>query len=721
MNLSNHLATISPSPQQPQTKNRFDSPSAVSASDDSPINILIVDDETKNLTVLEAILDNPGYRLVRAESADQALLALVVQEFALLILDIRMPGMSGFELAEIIKERKKTAGVPIIFLTAFYNEDQHELVGYGTGAVDFLHKPVNAAVLRSKVAVFADLYRKSREFGLVNDALLAEVTERRRAEEQLRELNETLELRVTERTDALRDSEMRYRRLFEAAQDGVLILDFESGEIVDVNPFMTELLGYSYDDFLGMELWKLGLFNEKSETEFAVRELQTKGFLRYEHLALQSKDGRLFEVEVVANVYSVNHQNVIQCNIRDITLRGRLEKQLQEQADKVVDLNRRKDEFLAMLSHELRSPLAPISNALQLLRLQQDSETELQQQARNIIERQTKQLQHLVDDLLEVSRITTGRLHLRKESVDVSEIIRGAMETAGPIIDQRQHELTLSLPSERICLNADVSRMEQVLVNLLTNAAKYTDEGGHIWLSVELSSDEANRGGHSPALPQEVVFRVRDSGVGIDPKLLPHIFDLFTQAERSLDRSQGGLGIGLALVHRLTEMHGGKVEARSVLGQGSEFIVRLPVTTTDTPASQSSETASGLRTVRCLRVLVVDDNTDTVDSFSKLLKASGHNVRTAYDGPAAVQAALDYQPDIALLDIGLPGLDGYQVAKRIRQEPALKNIVLVALTGYGQDSDRQASSQAGFDHHLVKPARLEQLTQILAMVAERRP
>lgn len=721
MNLSNHLATISPSPQQPQTKNRFDSPSAVSASDDSPINILIVDDETKNLTVLEAILDNPGYRLVRAESADQALLALVVQEFALLILDIRMPGMSGFELAEIIKERKKTAGVPIIFLTAFYNEDQHELVGYGTGAVDFLHKPVNAAVLRSKVAVFADLYRKSREFGLVNDALLAEVTERRRAEEQLRELNETLELRVTERTDALRDSEMRYRRLFEAAQDGVLILDFESGEIVDVNPFMTELLGYSYDDFLGMELWKLGLFNEKSETEFAVRELQTKGFLRYEHLALQSKDGRLFEVEVVANVYSVNHQNVIQCNIRDITLRGRLEKQLQEQADKVVDLNHRKDEFLAMLSHELRSPLAPISNALQLLRLQQDSETELQQQARNIIERQTKQLQHLVDDLLEVSRITTGRLHLRKESVDVSEIIRGAMETACPIIDQRQHELTLSLPSERICLNADVSRMEQVLVNLLTNAAKYTDEGGHIWLSVELSSDEANRGGHSPALPQEVVFRVRDSGVGIDSKLLPHIFDLFTQAERSLDRSQGGLGIGLALVHRLTEMHGGKVEARSVLGQGSEFIVRLPVTTTDTPASQSSETASGLRTVRCLRVLVVDDNTDTVDSFSKLLKASGHNVRTAYDGPAAVQAALDYQPDIALLDIGLPGLDGYQVAKRIRQEPALKNIVLVALTGYGQDSDRQASSQAGFDHHLVKPARLEQLTQILAMVAERRP
>ncbi len=731
MKLSTLFATSNTSPQQPQTKNRPDGTRGVSATDDSPINILIVDDESKNLTVLETILDNPGYRLVRAESADQALLALVVQEFALLILDIRMPGMSGFELAEIIKERKKTAGVPIIFLTAFYNEDQHVLVGYGTGAVDFLHKPVNAAILRSKVAVFAELYRKSRECGLVNDALLAEVTERRRAEEQLRELNETLEHRVTERTDALRDSEMRYRRLFEAAQDGVLILDFENGEIVDVNPFMTQLLGYSYDDFLGMELWNLGLLNDVPETESALQELKAKGYLRYERLALQSKDGRRFEVEVVANVYSVNHQNVIQCNIRDITLRGRLEKQLQEQADKVIDLNRRKDEFLAMLSHELRSPLAPISNALQLLQLQQDSETELQQQARNIIERQMRQLQHLVDDLLEVSRITTGRLHLRKESVDVSEIIRGAMETACPIIDQRKHELTLSLPSERIWLNADVSRMEQVLVNLLTNAAKYTDEGGHIWLSVEVSSEETSSTVQAPAHPQEstaqkptaqeIVFRVRDSGVGIDPTLLPHIFDLFTQAERSLDRSQGGLGIGLALVHRLTEMHGGRVEARSVLGQGSEFIVRLPITTSDTPESQSAVTDCGPLITRCLRVLVVDDNADTVESFSILLNASGHNVRTAHDGPAAVQAALDYQPDVALLDIGLPGLDGYQVAKRIRQEPALKNVVLVALTGYGQDSDRQTSLQAGFDHHLVKPARLEQLTQILAMVAERRP
>ena len=218
---------------------------------EEPISILIVDDEPKNLTVLETVLDDPSYRLVRAGSADQALLALVVEEFALLILDIRMPGMTGFELAEMIKDRKKTARVPIIFLTAYYNEDQHVLEGYESGAVDYIHKPLNPAILRSKVAVFAELHRKSREVAQANRALLAEVTDRRRAEEQLHELNETLEQRVTERTVAMSDSEIRYRRLFEAAQDGILILDFHSGKVVDVNPFMTELLGYSFDEFSG--------------------------------------------------------------------------------------------------------------------------------------------------------------------------------------------------------------------------------------------------------------------------------------------------------------------------------------------------------------------------------------------------------------------------------------------------------------------------------------
>jgi CheY-like chemotaxis protein/two-component sensor histidine kinase len=358
-----------------------------------------------------------------------------------------------------------------------------------------------------------------------------------------------------------------------------------------------------------------------------------------------------------------------------------------------------------MLSHELRSPLAPIANAVQLLGFQRGSENLIQQQARGIIERQMKQLQHLVDDLLEVSRITTGRVQLRPAPVAVSDIVEVAVETVRPLIEQRQHKLTVSLPPKPIWLHADAARLEQVVVNLLTNAAKYTEEGGDVWLTVQQEGEEC-------------VLRVRDTGVGITPALLPCVFDLFTQADRSLDRSQGGLGIGLALVQRLTELHGGKVEAYSVLGQGSEFVVRLPVAPTDTPQPPSPVTETNQPTTRPLRVLAVDDNVDTILSLSMLLKALGHDVRTAHDGLTAVQAAIDYRPDVVLLDIGLPGLNGYEVAKRIRQQPLLKNVVLVALTGYGQDADRQTSLQAGFNHHLVKPARLEQLQQILATVSE---
>jgi CheY-like chemotaxis protein/two-component sensor histidine kinase len=353
----------------------------------------------------------------------------------------------------------------------------------------------------------------------------------------------------------------------------------------------------------------------------------------------------------------------------------------------------------------LRSPLAPIANAVQLLSLQQDTETRIQQQARNIIERQLGKLQHLVDDLLEVSRITSGRVQLRAEWVDVSRIVEGAVETVRPMMEQRHHDLNVSLPIKPIWLHADASRIEQVLVNLLTNAAKYTEERGRVWLSVQKERNEC-------------VIRVRDSGVGIAPTLLPHVFDLFTQAERSLDRSQGGLGIGLALVQRLTELHGGKVEVVSKPGEGSEFIVRLPLLPDDSP--HSADIAIKVdQASRALRVLVVDDNDDTVLGFSMLLKAYGHEARTAQNGIAAVQFANEFRPHVILLDIGLPGLNGYEVARQIRQQPYGRDIVLIALTGYGQDSDRQTSTEAGFDHHLVKPAKFDQLLQILTEVEAR--
>ncbi|MEJ7592255.1 MAG: chemotaxis protein CheB [Planctomycetaceae bacterium] len=489
------------------------------------------------------------------------------------------------------------------------------------------------------------------------------------------------------------------------------------------------------------------VFSDKPANESIVRELQTKGYLRIEHLPLKSKDGRLIEVEVVANAYQEDHNSVIQLNIRDITERSHMETVLRRQAVQLSELHHRKDEFLAMLSHELRSPLAPIANAVQLFGLQRAGESRIQQQARGIIERQVRQLQHLVDDLLEVSRITTGRVQLRLERIDMCCIAEGAVETVRPLIEQRRHELTVSLPQEPLWIVADAARLEQVLVNLLTNASKYTVGGGHIWLTVELEGLSSQESGSSDQLaeqsspephvatskltpdpcfqtPAVVVIRVRDTGVGISPALLPHIFDLFTQADRSLDRSQGGLGIGLALVQRLTELHGGHVEALSMVGEGSEFVVRLPLLSDEGRGARNESDAHSSHAPHPsllappLKVLVVDDNVDTVLGFSMLLTAAGHDVRTAHDGLSAVEAAIEYRPDVVLLDIGLPGLNGYEVAKRIRMQPVLRNTVLIALTGYGQDTDRQASQQAGFNHHLVKPARFEQLKRILATVQE---
>ena len=381
----------------------------------------------------------------------------------------------------------------------------------------------------------------------------------------------------------------------------------------------------------------------------------------------------------------------------DITERKQAEQAL-------VDLHRRKDEFLAMLSHELRSPLAPISNAVHLLRLQKH-EDPLQLQARTIIERQVGQLKHLIDDLLEVSRITTGRVQLRLERNLLSSIVERAVETVNPLILQRGHALTVSQPPEPIWVQADAARLEQVLVNLLTNAGKYTDEAGQIWLTVHQEGNSA-------------VLRVRDNGVGIAPQLLPRIFDLFTQADRSLDRSQGGLGIGLCLVQRLVELHGGSVSAHSVLGQGSEFVVRLP-------ALMPSEAAAPLPAIETARaagtscsVLVVDDNVDAARSMAYLLELSGHKVEVAHDGVSALAAALAMQPDVVLLDIGLPGLSGWEVAMQIRQRASAKHVVLVALTGYGQETDRERSQNAGFDHHLVKPADFETVQKILASVGK---
>jgi PAS domain S-box-containing protein len=371
------------------------------------------------------------------------------------------------------------------------------------------------------------------------------------------------------------------------------------------------------------------------------------------------------------------------------------------------DADRRKDEFLAMLAHELRNPLAPIRSAVRVLRRLESSDPRLAEM-RDVIDRQADQLTRLVDDLLDVSRITQGKVTLRHERLELRTIVGRAVEMIRPIIDARRHHLTIDVPPETLLLHGDLTRLAQVLANLLNNAAKYTPEGGRIWLEGEVRDGM-------------LVLRVRDNGQGIPSEQIDKVFDLFMQVDRAPDSSEGGLGIGLTLVRQLIELHGGRVTASSDgLGRGSEFIIELPAMAADGDAAAGSAPAGGhdaAVTASSLRILVVDDNVDSAETMSMLLALDGHAVRMAHDGPSAVAAALASSPHVILLDIGLPGLDGYAVARMLRQRPEMQTTVLVALTGYGMDDDRQRSREAGFDHHLIKPVDPATLSALIGSLS----
>ncbi len=506
----------------------------------------------------------------------------------------------------------------------------------------------------------------------------------------------------------LRDSEVLYRGLFNSIDEGFAIIEmiFDANHrpvdylILEVNPGFEQQSGLL--DAMGKRILELLPDHESYWFEMYGKVALTGEPVR------QQVESKSLQQWFETRAFRIGGPGSLKVAVlfNNITERRNVERKLQEQAEALADLDRRKDEFLAMLSHELRNPLAPLTNAVHILRLQKN-EDPVQRQACGIIERQVGQLKHLVGELLEISRINTGRVSLRLERIAVSGVIERAIETAQPLIVQRRHQLTVSPPHDPIWLQADASRMEQVVVNLLTNAAKYTDEGGSIWLTVTQDGGEA-------------VLRVRDTGIGIAPKLLPRIFDLFTQADGSLDRSQGGLGIGLCLVQRLVDLHGGSVAVTSVLGQGSEFVVRLPATTVELPPLPvpPASIKAALPPEKRRRVLVVDDNMDAAQSLAGLLAMKGYEVRLAHDGLAALAAVQAFPADMVLLDIGLPGLTGLEVAKQIRQLPLLQNMVLVAMTGYGQDKDRERSREAGFDHHLVKPADFNALLEILETVPQ---
>ena len=385
---------------------------------------------------------------------------------------------------------------------------------------------------------------------------------------------------------------------------------------------------------------------------------------------------------------------------RDVTKRKSLEKALRKQAGQLQEADRKKDEFLATLAHELRNPLAPIRNALQVIRLSPDREAH--EKACSMMGRQLEQMVRLVDDLLDVSRISRGKLELRKEQVQLSAVVTSAVETSRPMIDHLGHELTVTLPKQPIIVDADLTRLAQVFSNLLNNSAKYMDRGGRIRVAAERQGSD-------------VVASVKDTGIGIAADQLPRIFEMFSQVDRSLERSQGGLGIGLTLVKRLVEMHGGRIEARSEgLGQGAEFVVRLPVVVgASGPQAPSGEDEPAAPN-SSLRILIVDDNRDGADSLVMLLRLMGNDTRTAYDGQQGVDVAGEFRPDVILLDIGLPKLNGYEACRRIREQPWAKSVVLIAVTGWGQEDDRRRSHEAGFDHHMVKPVAPQDLMKLLA-------
>ena len=371
---------------------------------------------------------------------------------------------------------------------------------------------------------------------------------------------------------------------------------------------------------------------------------------------------------------------------------------LERQAQALRENDRHKDEFLAMLAHELRNPLAAVNNAVTVLKL--STEEESRKWASDVVERQVKQLVRLIDDLLDVSRITTGKIRLKKDFVDANSIIKQAIESARPLIDERRHHLSVSIEDGQLPLHVDATRVEQIILNLLTNAAKYTRSGGKIWIT-------ANR------KDTWVSISVRDNGTGITPHKLPEMFKLFAQGDRTLARSEGGLGIGLTIVKKLTEMHGGSVTARSEgPDKGSEFVVSLPLVSK--PAESGTEGQQGQSDLRRgSRILVVDDNVDTARGMMRLLELLGNEVIAVHDGNAAIDAARDFRPDFVLLDIGLPGMDGYQVASTLREGLLNEDAIIIAVSGYGQDEDRRRSQAAGFDHHLVKPVDFDSLLPLI--------
>ncbi|MGH7520236.1 MAG: ATP-binding protein [Gemmatimonadales bacterium] len=493
---------------------------------------------------------------------------------------------------------------------------------------------------------------------------------------------------------AAEDSRALLAAIVESSDDAIVSKTLE-GIITSWNGGAQRLFGYTSDEAIGRHIQMLIPDDRQGEEEMILSRLRRGERIDHYETVRVTKDGRPIDISITISPVRNLAGDVIGASkvARDITLQKRVQRELEE-ADE------RKNEFLALLAHELRNPLGPIRHAVKILRARTPNPEELQW-ATSIIDRQTEHMTRLVEDLLDVSRITRGTIELRRERVDVATVLKAAVEASNALIERARHQLRVSYPAEPLFVEGDITRLTQIVANLLDNAAKYTDPGGQIWLSAGREGETA-------------VISVKDTGIGIPSELLPRIFDMFTQAGVSLDRAQGGLGVGLALVERLVKLHGGTVAAHSSgVGKGSQFTIRLPLSQVlKQPAPERRE--GGVSSGKRCRILVVDDNVDSVDSLAMLLSMMGHEVQTAGDGESAMTVAKQFRPDVAILDIGLPKVNGYDLAKQMRAQPWAKDVVLVALTGWGQETHRRRSAESGFNHHLTKPVEFDVLQQILS-------
>ena len=678
-------------------------------------SILIVDDLPEKLLVFRTVLEDLGHRIVCARSGREALQEVLRTEFAVVLLDVNMPDIDGFETAALIRGYKRTAHTPIIFITAYADEMQ-TIRGYSLGAVDYILSPVVPDILRSKVKVFVELHLLQRRLARHADervALAAAEAARAAAEENTRrsehlarasrDLGESLELEVAvERfLEVLVPS-------FGAAASIVVFGEDGRGDVVrersasDTAPTSTvEARASAASSAVALDVLRRDALVENRHRVLA-------GGARA--LVLETGGRVLGGLLVVPGRLDVDWGAVRELADRAATAfeNARLYRKLQLEIEerrgveaKLNESNRRKDEFLAMLSHELRNPLAPIRTAIEVIRRIAPKDPKLEW-ALEVSGRQIGHLNRLVEDLLDVARIDQGKITLQTDSLDLRTAVEQGVETARPFIEARRHRLVCTLPETPVWLRGDSARLSQVVSNLLNNAAKYTEDGGRIELSLEVEPE-----GHA-------LIEVSDNGIGIEPGLLPSVFELFEQGNRSLARSEGGLGVGLTLVRRIVELHHGTVEAASDgAGRGSRFSVRLPCLSEALPAARGAAHGERPAEAGC-RILVVDDNQDAAEAAAVFLALAGHEAKAVMTVAEALASAAVYAPDVIFLDIGLPGMDGFELARRLRELPQTRDSLYVALTGYGQPSDRLSARQAGFDHHLTKPADPDEVLSLIA-------